>query len=121
MALSASTEGAAGLMYLEPIGIDVNVVLPLVWRVILEEDRVDGADRLTGGAIDTGLWVDVVLGLVISAVDAVHRADVNARCVFRSDARFSNYVGHRAFVAGSIILSTCEGGRQGTGPELLYG
>src|SRR3990172_6790508 len=93
--LSARTELRPDFVRLEPVGVDVDVALPLVRRVVLEEDGVHRTHRLAGGAVDARLGVDVVLWVVFSAVDAVHRTDVYAGRVLPAYAGFGNDVGHR--------------------------
>src|SRR5437016_6294305 len=97
VALCAGPEAAAGLVRREPIRVGLDVVLPLLRHVILEEDRVYGADRLAGGAVDADLGIDVVLLVLAGAVDAVHRADVHAGGILRADAGLRDYVSHLRF------------------------
>ena len=63
-------------------------------------DGGDGAGRHAGAAVDALLWMDVEdrrlveLGFVLAGVNAIDGADVDARSVFRVDARISNDEGH---------------------------
>src|SRR5579864_5534993 len=69
--------------------------LPLVGRLFQRIDGLDGAGVDAQAAVDALLRVDVehlpVLGL---AVDAVHRAHIDAGRVLHADARFGDDVGH---------------------------
>src|SRR5262245_59594771 len=86
------------------VGVDLDVLLPLLRDVFVAVDRLDRAGRLAGAAIDAFIRVDIkMLGgleisLILPRVDAIHRADVNTGRVLRADARFANYVNsHYAF------------------------
>src|SRR3990170_6130785 len=92
--LRAGTEGAAGLVRLEPLAVLGDVPLPLRWDVVLEVDRVHRADRLAGGAVDAGVGVDVVLLVLFRGVDAVNGADIDAAGVLGADAGFGDDVRH---------------------------
>jgi predicted ArsR family transcriptional regulator len=75
-------------------------VLPLVGDLILGEAGVDRAGLDAGVAVDALLGIDVelvglcVAGLIRSGMDAVDRADLDARVVLDPDAWFSDDVGH---------------------------
>ncbi len=96
--LAAGAEGAARLVRLEPLTVLLDVALPLLGDVILEVDRVHRAYGLAGGAIDAGVWVDVVLLVVFAAVDAIDGADVDAALVLGADAGFRDDV-RQSFVS----------------------
>src|SRR4029453_12850704 len=87
-------------LFLEELRVLGDKTLPLVWRLVQREDSFNGTGRHAGAAIDTLVGVDEQLlgrgegGFVLARVDAVHRADVDARCVLRPDAGFADYVGH---------------------------
>src|SRR5690242_10555978 len=66
-------------------GVALRKVLPLVRHRILREDRAHRADRLARPAVDALVRVDVVLGRIVVRMDAVHRADLDARCVLYPD------------------------------------
>ena len=61
-------------------------------RVGTVVNRGDWTRRNARAAIDTLVWVDVQhrglleLRLVLPRMDAVHRAHIDARCIFRADA-----------------------------------
>jgi len=67
---------------------------------VLGGDRVDRARLDAGVAVDALLRIDVelldvvVVGLVGRGVDAVDRADLDARVVLGADARLVDHVGH---------------------------
>ena len=73
--------------------VDLHEGLPLLGQRVLGEDRLDGALRLAGAAVDALLRVDHEhpRGLV----DAVDRADVDARAILDVDAGLRDHVGHR--------------------------
>ena len=80
--------------------IDPGEASPLDGEVIVEIDSLYGALDDAQAAVDAGGGVDVQLRLglevrlVLGGVDAVDRADGDARGVLGVDARFSNDMGH---------------------------
>src|SRR3972149_5557399 len=76
--LAAGTEGAAGLVRLEPLPVLGGVRLPLLRDVVLEVDRVHRTDRLAGGAVDAGVGGDEGLLVLFRGVNAVNGADLDA-------------------------------------------
>src|SRR3954452_1080040 len=89
----AQLAGAAGGAELvEELDVRLVVVLPLLRSVVLVEDRLDRADRLTGTAVDAFVRVDVQGPLAL--VDAVDRALLDARLVLDVDTRLRDDVGH---------------------------
>src|SRR5918994_6164130 len=104
---------ARGAEVVEELGVGLGVVLPLLGDVVLVEDRLDRADRLTGAAVDTLVWVYVEHPLAL--VDAVDRTLLDTRQVLQIDARLRDGVCHelcppvgdrygRACVVSSIAL-----------------
>ena len=89
----ADLGGAAGRAdVLEPLDVRLVVVLPLVGQVVLVVDRLDGAHRLAGTAVDALVGVDVQHPVTL--VDAVDRAFVDAGAVFDIHTRKSDHVRH---------------------------
>src|SRR5215207_4225414 len=97
----------------EELGVGLGVVLPLLGDVVLVEDRLDRADRLTGSAVDALVGVDVEHPLAL--VDAVDRTLLDTRQVLQIDAGLRDGVCHercppvgarygRAGVVSSIAL-----------------
>src|SRR5206468_5426173 len=87
----ANLGGAAGRTeVLEELVVRVRVVLPLLRHVVLVEDRLDGADRLAGTAVDALIRVDVKHPVAL--VDAVDRALLDACLVEHIDAGLSDDV-----------------------------
>src|SRR4051794_21320579 len=82
-------------LLLEVGGVDGQVVLPLLRRVLLVVDRVDRADRLARPAVDALVRVDEVHVLGVVRVDAVDRPDLDAGRVLHPLARLRDDVGHR--------------------------
>ena len=74
--------------------------LPLVGRFVERKDCFNGTRRHAGAAVDALVGVNEQhfgrgeLRLVLARVNTVHRADVDARSIFRADAGFGNDVGH---------------------------
>src|SRR5438105_15112498 len=77
---------------LEHISVLRDVAFPLRRRVFLREDRRHRALRLAGTTIDALVGMNVEL--ILSLVDAVHRAHIHAGAVFYTDARFGDDIGH---------------------------
>ena len=75
--------------------VDPDERLPLVRQCVFREDRLDGALRLTGAAVDALLRVDHEhpRGLV----DAIDRADVDAGLVFDVDTGLGDDVRHATY------------------------
>src|SRR5581483_465973 len=73
-------------------GVDAYELLPLLRQSVRRKDRLDGALRFACTAIDTFLRIDNQHS--IANVDAVHRADVDARLVLDVDAGLGDHVGH---------------------------
>src|SRR5438132_421448 len=90
----------------EPLAVgvvDPHERLPLVRQRVLREDRLDRALGLAGAAVDALLGIDDEhpAGLV----DAVDRADVDARLVFDVDAGLGDDVGHTAAYSTEAVSS----------------
>jgi len=85
---------------LEVVDVDLDVLLPLGWDIVLGEDRLHRALIDAQTAVDTGVWIDVqllgvsVVALLLGRVNAVHWADLDAGRVLGSDARFSDDMCH---------------------------
>src|SRR4029079_17211993 len=79
---------------LEELVVRGRVLAPLLGHVVLIEDRLDGADRLTGTAVDAFVRVDVQHPVAL--VDAVHRTFLDAGPVEQVHARLGDDVGHRS-------------------------
>src|SRR4051794_34814234 len=92
-----------GLLICEEVRVDLDVLLPLVGNLVLGEARVDRAGLDAGVAVDALLGIDVelldlvVVGLVRRRVDAIDRADLDARVVLGPDAGLRDHVGHGRF------------------------
>ena len=74
--------------------------VPSIWKIAFSTDRVDRTGWGACSAIDTLDWIDkehrdsVKIWLILSRMDALNRADINACGIFYSDARFCNDVCH---------------------------
>src|SRR5262245_10256808 len=87
------------------IGVDLNIMFPLIRNVFVAVDRFDRAGGLASAAINALVRMDkkhlggFELRLILPRMDAIHRADVNTRRILRADARFANYINsHYAFL-----------------------
>src|SRR5581483_9096072 len=112
---SASGEGTPGSdrYYSGTVvgSIHLDEVLPLVRHGVFGEDSAHRADRLAGAAVDALIRIDVVLGIAVGRMDAIHRADLDARSVFHPNTWFSDHISH-AFTSFlslgcSAVLSSC--------------
>jgi hypothetical protein len=80
------------------IGVDLNVMLPLIGNVFVAINRFDGTGWLAGAAVNAlvrmykKLLCALEFSLVLTRVNAVDGADVNTGRVLRADAGFANYV-----------------------------
>jgi hypothetical protein len=90
--------GSGGLI--SKVGsIDLDVALPLGGDHVLRRDRVDRAGFDAGvavdalGRVDVKLFMQVEVGVVRGRMDAVDRADLDARCVLGADAGLIDDVG----------------------------
>ena len=84
----------------EIFGVLLGEFRPFLWQVVEREDCRDRADRYAGTAVDAFDGVDIEQfggvkpGGVFLGMDTIHRASVDAGGVLRSNAGFSDYVGH---------------------------
>src|SRR6266511_696066 len=90
----------ATLFVREIVGVDLDVVLPLVRHRVLGEDRRHRALRLARPAVDALLGIDEEHRIVIGGVDAIHRTDIDAARVLDADAGLGDDVGHAADSCG---------------------
>jgi hypothetical protein len=87
---------------------------PLLGELVLGEAGVDGARLDAGVAVDALVGIDeelllrLVVGLVRGRVDAVDRADLDARVVLLADAGFRDDVGQ----CGSFDSDSTSAGRR---------
>src|SRR5688500_17521233 len=77
---------------LEDVAIQLNVLFQVRRHILLREDGRDRALGLARATVDA--LVRMNEQLIRSFVDAVHRADVDARPVLRPDARFGDHIRH---------------------------
>src|SRR5437867_2042427 len=91
------------------VGVLLDVGVPLLGQVVQREDRRNGADRNAGTAVDALNRVDeelvyrieprpaVFVLRILFRMDAIDRAGVHARGIFRSDAGLRNDIRHKTF------------------------
>jgi hypothetical protein len=84
-------------LFVEEIGVELGELFPLGRQSRILVDGFDRAFRFTGSARNTFIGVDEHLGVVVSAVDAVNGANLDASFIFYSDTGFSNDIGHDYF------------------------
>jgi len=78
----------------KPIPIDLDVVFPLFWKVVLLVDGAHRTDRNTRATADTLVCLNVELRVLLRRffrfrVDGIHWTRVDTRGVSYADARFS--------------------------------
>src|SRR3954462_10279122 len=103
----------------EVVGVDLREGGPLTGELVLRETGVDRArldarvavDALVG--IDVKLLLRLVVGLVRSRMDAIHRADLDARVVLLPDAGLCDDVGQGGFPSRLVRIPTVAGLRAG--------
>ena len=82
------------------VGVHLREVLPLLREIVLREDRLNRASRLTRATIDALVWVNIKqlrglkCRLVFARVNAVYRTDVHACRVLGPYTGFSDNVRH---------------------------
>src|SRR5262249_58020436 len=84
--------GLDAWIVLEELLVDFGVLLPLGRQLIIDEDRLDRADRLARTAVDALIRMDVEHRLAL--VDAIHGTDFHAGLVLDIDAGFRDHVRH---------------------------
>src|SRR5690606_38831312 len=105
----ADLRGAAGGSDLfEEFDVGLVVVGPLLGQVVFVVDRLDGADRLAGTAVDALVGVDVEHPVTL--VDAVDGALVDTGAILQIDAGQGDDVGH-----SSILIRSDARGRTAAG------
>jgi hypothetical protein len=82
------------------VGIDLEIVLPLLWDSAFFKDGSHGTGRLTGATINALVRVNIqliiliVIGLTRGGMDAINGANIDTWAVLHIDTRRSNHVGH---------------------------
>src|SRR5581483_6239166 len=99
---------ANAALLLVVVGVDLNVLSPLLWDVAILADGADRANGLAGAAFDADVRIDVELAMLreirirLMRMDAVDRAGLHTRLVLHVDTRLTNHVGHGALPFLSI-------------------
>src|SRR5258708_21415654 len=84
-----------------PVRVNRRKVSPLLRQIFQSKNRRHGTNRDTGATVNAFHGTDIQLrlglecGFIFPRVDAIDRADVDARGVLRSNTGFSDYVRHR--------------------------
>jgi len=87
-------------LLLEVVEVDLNIFFPLFGQIIRWEDRLHRTFVDAQTAVDACVRIDVELlrSVVTSSflhwMNAINRADINARSVLGSNAGFSNHMRH---------------------------
>jgi hypothetical protein len=80
------------------IGVDLYIIPPLLGHIFIAINRFHRAGGLTRAAIDALIRIDVEMvngleiRLILARMNAIYRANVNARGVFCADAWFTNNI-----------------------------
>jgi hypothetical protein len=80
------------------IGVDLNIIPPLLGHIFIAVNRFHRAGGLTRAAIDAFIRIDVQMfnrleiRLILARVNAIYWANVNARGVFCADAWFTDNI-----------------------------
>lgn len=75
-------------------------IAPSIWEIAFSKDRFDWTNWCTCSAIDALHWIDKEhrdgskVWLIPCRMDALNRADINARSIFYPDARSCNDIRH---------------------------
>jgi len=89
-----------GYFRLIPFSVGVGETCPFLRQILQCEDRGDRTHRHTRPAIDTFVRINVQLSfrrevrLILARMNTINWTDINARCVFDSDARLRNNICH---------------------------
>jgi hypothetical protein len=73
----ADANSVTGGLLLEVIRVDLQVLRPLLRKIIFEEDRLDRAHLGTDTAVDAFVWIDEIHLRVIIGMNAINRADLD--------------------------------------------
>jgi hypothetical protein len=82
------------------VGVDLDEVPPLLWEVVLGEDCLNRTCWLTRATVDAFVGVNVKelsrfeVRLVLSRVNAIYWANIDAGSVFRPYTGFGDHVSH---------------------------
>jgi hypothetical protein len=79
----------------EVVGIDGDEVAPARGHGEIFVNGFYGADRQARATVNANTRIDVILLIILAGVNAIDRADIDARSVFLTDARFGYHIRHR--------------------------
>jgi hypothetical protein len=85
---------------LKEIGIDFDILSPLLRDGRFLEDGGHRACRLTSTTVDALFGIDIKLLATVEFLfslgwmDTIHGADIDTGSIFRSHTRLGNYIGH---------------------------
>jgi hypothetical protein len=91
---------AAAYLAFKEVGIDFNIALPFFGNSRFLKDGSHGAGRFTGTAVNALVWINIELFCFLEPVlirrrmNAIYRANIDARSVFHADTWLGNYIGH---------------------------
>src|SRR5207248_6305815 len=101
---------------LEVVGVDRDVLGPLLGDVVLGEDGIHRALRLADTTVDALVRVNkqhVREAFLVTLIDAVDRTDLHAGLVLDADARLADDVSHGSFLL--FQSARRAGGSRGAG------
>jgi hypothetical protein len=81
-------------LFLEELRVDQCELSPLLGKIVLEKDRLDGADFGANAAVDALVRVDVKLLGVVGGVDAVHGTNLHTAIVLDADTWLGDHIRH---------------------------
>ncbi len=80
------------LAFLSSFSVELSIVDPVLWHIILIENGFYGTFGYAGAAVDA--FIGMNDQHVLALVEAVHRADLDAVGVFAGDAVVDHHIGH---------------------------
>jgi hypothetical protein len=112
-------------LLLKVIGVDLNIIPPLLRHIFIAVNRFNGTGGLTRAAIDAFIRIDIEMferleiPFILARVNAIYRANVDARGIFCADAWFTDNINShysfsfldsdRDFSDESMIFSQLDG------------
>src|SRR2546421_11493459 len=110
----------------EEVRINFDEIPPLFRSCRLLKNGCNGTGGLASTAIYTLIRVDIKLlslikaFLILRRVDAVNRADIDARCIFDANARLSNHIRHCLYILLLAHLLKVSGGKVICSGQIQY-
>jgi hypothetical protein len=89
-----------GSAFPEGISVDLEVLTPLLGNRALFKDGTHRTGWFSRATIDTLIWINVELAVLVVVVfavrwmNAIDWADIHTRAVFHTNTWFCNHIGH---------------------------